>query len=195
MFRRRLLPQLGIATLILSGFTFASLADLRPVPTPKELGRRFDLVAESSYSEGCLSGICGCPVLLHDDLKGSFYLRPEAGPRDYALEYVRLVADGMAGSKVFVGSGRYVIDDRMHRMTLELSSANGEPALYDSGWVERPRNTAGIVISVPLAQLGCWSDEFAVVAVPLRIEGVQKDIFEETVGSDALSFGTVKARW
>ena len=154
-------------------------------------GRLYELHFESAYAEGCVGDLCDCAVTVQPGMKGSFLLRPDGGPREYALERVELLTTTALASKRFAGGGRYVIDERLHRMTLELTTAGGEPIDYDSGWLERPRNTEGIVIVVPMADASCWGNEFAIVARPYEIDDVEQGTLEET----AASLGTIKARW
>jgi hypothetical protein len=158
-------------------------------------GRLYELHFDSAYAEGCVSGLCECAVTVEKGMKGTFSLRPDAGPRDFALDHVELRTESVFASKTFAGSGRYIIDERVHRMTLKLSTAGGEAVEYDSGWVERPRNTEGIVIDLPMAEATCWGNEFSIVARPYQLEGIKRVAGDRTADGPAASFGTVKARW
>jgi hypothetical protein len=188
MSRPRFLLALTATALSLSSLASAAIRT-------ESLGRRFELNDESTFFEGCINGLCMCPIALHEGLKGGFWIQPERGLHDFTIQRVELLAETMSGLQTFFGDGRYVIDGDMHRMTLNLSVKDGEPVLYDSGWVERPRDTPGIAVYLPMVEITCWGQEFDVHALPQQLSFPDLQTLGSAIGGPIESFSTIKARW
>jgi hypothetical protein len=153
---------------------------LRQLLFPQQSGRY-------QYLEGCISGLCLCPIQLTTQLEGKMRLIRDG---DDAFDVRDVSWDVLCDSAPlhFTGEGRYVRrgtgESREHRMELALSANGREAVPYDSGWMPLSLDGYDIDLYLPMAEVVCYGSAFGVRAVAAS-----------PVPTDHQSWGTVKLRW
>jgi hypothetical protein len=168
---------------------FLLLAAVVLVPAPATSDPRcgdgipYALTEESAWLEGCIVGPCLCPILLLDDLSGSFALVeiPTMQPGPWRFFEVCDVRWTLGRGEVQVeirGSGFYqtaapVLDE--HRLFLELERDGDPLEPLDSGVVAGAMSFPAIGIQA-LTSGYCYQEgiQLAAVPVPEPTRGLQQ---------------------
>lgn len=149
--------------------------------------QRYELTGESQLFEGCVGGLCACPVQISSELSGQMAV-VGAGLDQYKIREVRF--EGVTNAKpiVFTGDGFYQRRDvgalREHRLELTLSAGGDDPVDYDSGWMPLIDESEVIAIAVAPPPETCYGYAFGLVARPTT-----------AADSESPSWATVKADW
>jgi hypothetical protein len=146
-------------------------------------GVPYALAEESAWLEGCIAGPCLCPILLLDDLTGSFALLeiPTLQPGPWRLFEVCDVRWSLGRGQAQVeirGSGFYytaapVLDE--HRLFLELQLDGDPMEALDSGVVAGALPFPALDIQA-LTSGYCYQEgvQLAAVPVPEPTRGLQQ---------------------
>jgi len=149
--------------------------------------QRYELTTDSQLFEGCVGGLCLCPIQFSSDLSGEMAV-VDAGADQYKIRDARFEAKTIAKPIVFTGDGLYQRRDvgelREHRLQLTLRANDEEPVEYDSGWRARETESAEIAIGVAPSPDTCYGYAFSIVARPTT-----------AAAGDSSSWATVKAEW
>jgi hypothetical protein len=147
----------------------------------------YRLASGSEFLEGCISGLCLCPVRLTTQLGGTMRLS-QVSDGEFEVRNVDWKVSSDTQPLEFTGDGRYQRrgNDLQREQRLELDlSANGEdPEFYDSGWVPLLQGGDDIDLFLPVFDLLCWGRAFDIRAMP-----------SSTVVTRPRSWSTVKSRW
>jgi len=162
--RRRTFSLLVLAVLVLGASTE------RCTPTGSTL---YVLGARSSFEQGCFPP-CLCPILLQDDLRGTFVLRPhpQATPSPFDTYQVDLVewrvGRGEHERKI-TGSGIYEIGGEValqQRLVLDLQVGSDPVQRFDSGLVVPPARFPRIAARVSTRGEWCYDTVLDLKAAP-----------------------------
>ena len=143
-------------------------------------GTIYRLTPESSVEEGCFAP-CMCPVMLTEDVRGTFSLRytgPSDGLETYAVDDVSWTMPGNEGPVRIVGSGTYSIGSPdpitvvQHRMELDLQVGDEPVQRFDSGWLPLG-SWSRITITVSINDMYCWDTVILIDALPVPADEVQ----------------------
>lgn len=137
-------------------------------------GTLYVLEDASTFESGCFPP-CMCPVLILDDLRGTFVLRPHplAAPslfETYQVDLVRWRVGRGEQERKITGSGTYEIGGEFaleQRLVLDLQ-LEGEPVQrFDSGFVVPSAEFPRIGARVSTNGERCFDSVFDLKALPL----------------------------
>jgi hypothetical protein len=123
----------------------------------------------TEYVVGCYPP-CKCPLLLHENLVGTFGLTLTGSTPDgfehYTLSDIAWTLDGVED---ITGTGQYDIGGEValqHRLQLDLSLGGGPVQHYDSGLVVGGSDFPTIDVAAGMNGFVCYDEVFYVVASP-----------------------------
>ncbi len=147
----------------------------------------YRLANASDYLEGCLAGLCLCPVRLYEELEGTLRLIPD-GDNEFEVRDVRWTVLYDSEALHFTGEGRYARrgdgTPNEQRMEVTLTADGGEAILFDTGWIPLGSNDDHIDLHLPMAEIVCSGSAFDLSAVP-----------ESSVSDGGVSWSAIKSRW
>lgn len=174
----RVLGLLATVSLVFLVTIVPSLAMADPL-NAKE-GTIYRLTGESSHQEGCFPP-CMCPIMINQDLVGTFkltYTGQVGGVQVYTVEEVNWVLE-QDGSLIRInGSGVYSIGSPdaltviQHRMKLDLSIEAEPPERFDSGWVF-VEDMERINITISINDMYCWDQAIVIDALPVPLDEIE----------------------
>ncbi|MCH7926213.1 MAG: hypothetical protein IIC51_11825, partial [Planctomycetes bacterium] len=139
-------------------------------------GTIYRLGPESLYQNGCFPP-CLCPILLVDDVRGTFKLTftgtdAATNIHSYAVDDVNWTVPLQDPNLRVVGSGSYQIGSPdpitvvQHRMQLDLRVGDGVVEHFDSGWLPVDQ-LAGIHVAVSMNGMVCFDTVLEIAAEPV----------------------------
>jgi len=127
----------------------------------------------ASFQEGCFPP-CMCPILMIEELRGSFVLRHRGADwlfDHYDVDAVRWRMRRFDGTVVPIrGSGRYLIGGEFaltHRLQLDLAVGDERPEAYDSGLIVVGAEFPRLDIAISLHGMYCYDRVFELRARPV----------------------------
>ena len=136
----------------------------------------YSLLSESQFTRGCF-GPCLCPVMLAQELRGSFILIEDPVPaspfRDFDVSGVRWWVTLAGASVPITGSGHYRVGGEVavtQQLQLDLRVGDAPIQHFDSGVVAGGGEFPAIDVRISVNGAFCFDTVIDVVAKPLFSE-------------------------